>query len=152
MLIKSPRRFFLLKSTGLVFAPGGKRCVSLRRKWKFSRVQNFTHDSIVQEAEWCSVLMENWFISPSRNLFTMLFTNWIFTSGMYFIYICMCCITFQCAKESKGLWIYNDFCLIISSWKLFYKSNAKVNTYYLIIIFTLGWFTDIEQIYGQYKN
>lgn len=76
----------------------------------------------------------------------------LFTSGMYFIYICMCCITFQCAKESKGLWIYNDFCLIISSWKLFYKSNAKVNTDYLIIICTLGWFTDIEQIYGQYKN
>lgn len=70
------------------------------------------------------------------------------------LYICMCCITFQCAKESKGLWIYNDFCLIIFSWKLhvFYKSNAKLNTDYLIIICTLGWFTDIKQIFGQYKK
>lgn len=67
-----------------------KRCVSLRRKWKFSKVQNFTHDSIVQEAEWCSVLMENWFISPSRNLFTMLFTNWIFyLRDVFYIYVCV---------------------------------------------------------------
>lgn len=68
------------------------------------------------------------------------------------LYICMCCITFQCAKESKGLWIYNDFCLIISSWKLFYKSNAKVNTDYFITICTLDWFTEIVQICGQYKK
>lgn len=50
------------------------------------------------------------------------------------LYICMCCKTFQCAKESKELRIYNDFCLIIFSWKLFYKSNAKVNTDDFIII------------------
>lgn len=70
---------------------------------------------------------------------------------MYFIYMYVL-YNIQCAKESKELWIYNDFCLIIFSWKLFYKSNAKLNTDYLIIICTLGWFTDIKQIFGQYKK
>lgn len=37
-----------------------------------------------------NVLMENWFISPSRNLFTMLFTNWIFyLRDVFYIYVCV---------------------------------------------------------------
>lgn len=37
-----------------------------------------------------SVLMETWFISPSRNLFTMLFTNWTFyLRDVFYIYVCV---------------------------------------------------------------
>lgn len=84
---------------GLVFAPGGKRCVSSRRKWKFSKVQKFTHDSIVQEAEWCSVLMENWFISPSRNLLPCCSQTEFYTSGMYFIYMYVLYNISMCQRE-----------------------------------------------------